>query len=245
MAFKSPVPLGSAVFPYPEGEGVLQFAVLKPDAPYPPRPAEDKDWLSFSASPVRGWNCLPAPAKIMTRGLRILFQPKSKDSPFWRLDGLRLLNRRFADVSRKAAIRVNSGKVAANGEWDAERAEPVSPDKPGIYLMEWQEPQTICGLACKEMEGAVAEIDVWQGAAAGPLPMDGPASDRKSKAPGWRQVATYQQKRRSAEYSHCNKFARYLDGYVDFNETITTRAVRIRIVEPWLDNGPEGDLCIR
>ncbi len=245
LAFKQPVPLGSAVFPYPPGEGVLQFSVLKPDAPYPPRAAEDKDWQPFAASPAPGWNCLPAPPRVMTRGLRILLQPKSKDTPFWRLDGLRLLNRRFADVRPKARIRVSSGKVGVNGEWDAERDEPVSPDKPGIYLIEWKEPQTLCGLAFKEIEGDVAEIDVWQGAATGAVPLEGMACDRKSKAPGWRNTATYKQKRRSAEYSRCNKFARYLDGYVDFNENITTRAVRIRIIAPWLDNGPEGDLCNR
>jgi hypothetical protein len=45
ITFKQPVPLGSIIFPWPDGEGKLQFAVLKPDAPWPPRPARAIRWM--------------------------------------------------------------------------------------------------------------------------------------------------------------------------------------------------------
>ena len=77
--------------------------------------------------------------------------------------------------------------------------------------------------------------------------MNGPALDRKSKETGWRNVATYKQKRRISDYTgNMNRCANYIDGYVEFQETIETVAVRIRITEQWLDNiGPGGTRCRR
>ncbi|HUS57013.1 MAG TPA: hypothetical protein VM141_00035 [Planctomycetota bacterium] len=173
IAFRQPVPLGSIVFPWPAAEGKLQFAALKPDAPYPPRPERDEDWTPFESSGGPGWNCVAAPPKTMTRAVRVLFEPKEKDGKFWRLDGLRLLNRRYSDAARSARVRVSSGEISANGEWDAKRTDPIAPDKPGIYLMEWKENQKLNGLAFKEVDGATAEIDVWQGPVSAELPMDG------------------------------------------------------------------------
>ena len=247
IAFKQPVPLGSIVFPWPTGEGKLQFAALKLDAPYPPRPEQDADWTPFESSGGPGWNCVAAPPRLMTRAVRVLFEPKEKDSKFWRLEGLRLLNRRFASLSASARVRVNSGKVSPTGEWDAERTAAVAPDKPGIYVMDWKALQKLSGLAIKEIDGATAEIDVWQGPAPAEVPMDGPALDRKSKETGWRNVATYKQKRRISDYvAHMNRCANYMDGYVEFQETIETVAVRIRITEQWLDNNsPRGSACRR
>ena len=245
FAFRAPVPLGSVLFPYPTAAGRVRLSVLKPTAPYPPRPDREDDWLPFADAGAPGWVCVPAPPRTMTRALRVQLFPQAKDVPYWRLDGMRLLNARFRDVRAAATIRVNSGVVGARGEWDAQRTAPLAPDQPGLYVMEWPTPQTLAGLAFQEVEGAVTEVDVWQGAATGPVPLDGPACDRLAKDAGWRNVATYRQPRRSAEYRHCNKFARYLDGTVDFRETVTTRAVRLRFTEPWLDNGPDGDLCSR
>ena len=246
IAFQKAVPLGSVVFPWPAGEGNLQLSVLKPDAPYPPRPDRSEDWTPFESSGGPGWNCVTAPPRTMTRAVRILFEPKGKADGFRRLEGMRLLNRRFANLMPSAQVRVSSGKVSAAGEWDAERSAPVAPDKPGVFVMQWKTPQKICGLALKEIDGATAEIDVWQGPVTGDVPLEGAAHDKKSKEPGWRNAATYVQKRRNGDYGGAfNAYACYLDGYVDFGETVETAAVRIRITEQWLDNGPEGGLCRR
>lgn len=240
IAFKQPVPLGSIVFPWPQGEGKVQLAALKPNAPYPPRPDQNDDWIPFESSGGRGWNCVPAPPRLMTRAVRVLFEPKDTSS-FWRLEGLRLLDRRFASLFPSARVRVNSGKVTPTGEWDAERTAAVGPDKPGIYVMDWKEPQKTCGLAIKEIDGATAEIDVWQGAVNGDVPLDGETLDKNSRKPGWRNVAAYTQKRRFSAYGNeMNRFACYMDGYVDFRETIETRAIRIRITGQWLDNGADS-----
>ena len=246
IAFRQPVPLGSLVFPAPEDGVKVRFSILKPNAPYPPRPGEEVDWEALDSQSQPGWNCLPAPRNAMTRALRASFAraTPAKGEWFGRLEGLKLLRRRFTGLNAKAKVRVNSGAVDATGAWDAKRTEAVGREKPGIYVMEWPQAEKLRGLAIKEVDGAVTEIDLWQGPVQGDVPLEGAALDRKSKENGWRNVATYTQKRRSAQYNdECNKFARYMDGCVDFNAEIETRAIRLRVVEQWLDNGPDNAEC--
>lgn len=249
LAFKEPVPIGSVVFPHPGGEAEIRLSVLRPDAPYPPKPNHEAQWVPFPDAPLpERWNCLPAPPNAVTRALRVSFKrnPARNDDWFGRLEGLRVLRRRYADISSTARIRVNSGVVAADGSWDAQRTTALGEDTPGVYVMDWERDQTLSGLAIKEIDGAVTEIDVWQGPVPAQIPLAGPAAGIKdTKAPGWRTVATYKQRRRSAytPSSEMNKLARYLDGVADFNGPVTTRAVRLRVVAPWLDHGNKGAEC--
>ena len=279
IAFKQPVAIGSLVFPYPlAAKEKIDFSVLKPKAPYPPRPGTDRHWIALppTKSGNAAWTCLPAPEGVLTRALRIrftrpgdemddvmeeddeddggadiggLFDKQEKiqigDRQGWlgRLEGLKILRRRFRDVAPLAKVRVNSGTVHKDGAWDAKRTRALWHDDPGIYIMEWAKPQRLAGLAIKEIDGALTQIDVWQGD--GKPSMNGKAHDRKSRAAGWRNVATYRQKRRSAYEPSIerNVHGCYMDGYVDFNEIVTTRAVRLRIVEQWLDNGDKNAEC--
>jgi len=153
-----------------------------------------------------------------------------------RLEGLRILRRRLQNLFSSAKVRVNSGTVAPDGVWDAKRTESLTPQNPGIYLMEWDAPQNLCGVAFREIDGAKTEIDVWTGAETGAIPLDG--------TEGWKTVATYKQARRlfyEPDFNR-NDHARYMDGHVNFDKEIKTRAMRLRVVEQWLDNGdyPHG-----
>jgi len=269
IAFREPVPIGSLVFPVPAGTNRLSLSVLKPTAPYPPRPSEESDWIPFSTAALTpGWTCLPAPPDTRTRAIRIAYtrslraagsvdddvtnllrgdgKPARKEAGwFGRIEGLRVLRRRFENVAPSAQVRVNSGVVAADGSWDARRTTALGPENPGTYVLEWRAPQKLSGLAIKEIDGAVTEVDVWQGPAAGSVPLDGEALDRLSTATGWRHVATYKQPRRSAYYpsADLNKFARYLDGVVEFENEVETRAVRLRVVRQWMDHGDRSAEC--
>jgi hypothetical protein len=245
LAFKTPVTIGTMVFPAPEKETTIRFSVLKADAAYPPKEREEVNWRALDLKAGPGWNCLPAPPDTTTRALRVTFSKAGATGEWYgRLEGLKILLRRFGNLSTTAKVRVNSGQVdATTGVWDAQRKEAVWHDKPGVYLMDWAQPQKVVGLAFKEVDGAVVEIDVWQGPVNGEVPMDGPAVGKKSTANGWRNVAQYKQARRSAEYNNeNNRFARYVDGNVDFREEIVTRAIRLRVTEQWMDNG-EGAAC--
>ena len=161
----------------------------------------------------------------------------ARDDWFGRLEGMRLLRARFENSAPGARVRVNSGVYDSDtGEWDARRQdqEPLSEENPGVFLLEWDKPQTLGGLAIKEIDGEVTKIDVFTG--------DGtPSLDGMD---GWETVAEYRQKRRSYYQPDAgnNAAAIYLDGTVDFGTDVTTKAVRLRVVKQWGEKGgrPEG-----
>lgn len=161
---------------------------------------------------------------------------KATDDRAWlgRLEGLKLLRWRFVNLFSKAKIRVSSGTVdAKTGEWDAQRTAPITPDKPGIYVMDWPEAVAVRGLAVMEIDGKRMEVDVWTGAGA-PADIASPT--------GWEKVGDYTQALRDfhSGFASCNVNARYMDGYVDFGREVKTRALRLRIVEQW--TGSLGDM---
>ena len=255
MGFKDPVAIGSLVFPQPElGDLEFTIGALKPDAPWPPDPRRAKDWLPIALPKLTAWNCVPLPEKLKTRALCLTFsQPGADlmddadveeegltlemdsaedDAGLWgdawggRLEGLRLLRARFENAAPAARVRVSSGAYdPKTGEWDAKRQEPLSEENPGVFLMEWDKPQTLNGLALKEVDGEVTKIDVFSG--------DGEPELTGMK--GWETVAEYLQNRRNfyqpGAENNCD--ALYLDGTVDFGKDVTTKAVRLRVVKQW------------
>lgn len=169
-------------------------------------------------------------------------EPGSKAAHwFARFEGVKLLRRRFTDITAEAKVRVNSGEVNKQGEWDAQRTTALSPDDPGIYVLQWTKPQSVAALAIKEIDGAVTEVDVWDDKAApgGEVPL--------ADAPQWKHVATYRQSRRDAYEPSFdrNDNARYLDGYVSLGSEVSTRAVRLRVVSQWADNSDRGTASLR
>jgi hypothetical protein len=155
-------------------------------------------------------------------------RPKSADGVWLgRLEGMKLLARRFASLAPTAAIRVNSGKLDKDGAWDAQRTAPVSEGNPGIYLMEWREPQPVRGLAVKQMHAKRAVVEAYTGTE--PVPP-------LASAEGWEKVGEFTQARHyhHSGFKDYNGTARYLDSYVDFGREVRTRAVRLRVVEQFL-----------
>ncbi len=283
VAFREPTPLGSVVLPCVGPEYQVEMSVLRADAPYPPNPRRDADWVRCPEQPRPGWACIPMPEQTRTRGLRLrvrlakdaaednaiddlltadasqdpaeidLDSPKSGDKPgskatatagwFARFEGMKLLRRRFTNVTPQAKVRVNSGQINPQGVWDAQRDEALSPENPGIYVLEWEKLQSLAGLAIKEIDGALTEIDVWDESATVPdgesVPLTGTA--------GWRPIARYEQARRDS-YEPAferNDAALYMDGYVAFGGEVATRAVRLRVVSQWADNGQRGTASLR
>ncbi|WP_020474723.1 hypothetical protein [Zavarzinella formosa] len=276
LAFKKPVPVGSAVFPRPVEPGVtMTISALKPSAPYPPNPDDNSQWQAWTGEAKSPWDAIPAPPGIETRAIRLTFskgeKPKDDDiidrvlddkkpkdgfpdldrkpqsggtllefggKDKWkvRLEGMRLLRRRYENVAGKATVRVSSGEVAADGVWDAKRTAPLTEADPAVYLLEWPAEQSLRGLAVKEIDGELTKVDVYTG----------PAGTRPTMTgmDGWKTVAEYTQSRREwyhPDDSH-NSRAKYLDGTIDFGKEVRTTAVRLRVVKQWSDNGPRGTL---
>ena len=150
------------------------------------------------------------------------------------VEGMRLLRMRLASLP-PGSVRVSSGRYDGNtGEWDAERTEPLSPDDPAIFMMAWDKTQSVRGLAIKEIDGELTEIDAWAG--------DGPP-ELKGDA-GWQKIAQYRQRRRNHYQPDGgnNAAALYIDGMVDFGRDVPARAIRLRVVKQWGEQPgrPEG-----
>lgn len=264
LAFNKPVPIGSFVFPLPEEKDlVMHISVLKPDGSYPPVPGREKDWNRVWKGTGKGWMVIPAPDKTETRAIRLSFDKgldeleeteleeespgdieKATESdqgskkPAWRaqLEGMKLLRHRFKNLFPTCRVKVSSGTVTPEGEWDAQRSLPLTSDDPGIYMMEWDTPQAIRGLAIKEIDGRFTEIDAWLG--------EGTPDMKADK--GWEKVARYEQPLRyyySPDQGH-NSSARYIDGYVDFGREVKTRALRLRVVEQWMWKEEDRAGCV-
>ena len=151
------------------------------------------------------------------------------------LDGMALLRRRFRNLFPTARIHVNSGVLdRKTGQWDAKREEILWPDNPGMYVLEWDKPQDLAGLAIKELDASVTYIDVYTGPDNKPVDLwqEGVAKQTGDK---WRCVAEYRQPVRGGALNSLanNSLARYLEGFVNFGREIRTRAVRLRLSEQW------------
>jgi len=151
-----------------------------------------------------------------------------------RIEGMRLLRRRYENLFSNATVRVNSGAVGKDGVWVAQRTEPLSPEAPAIYMLEWKQAQKVRGLAIKEVDGERTEIDAWTGPAEGPVEIGGTAN--------WEKVGAFTSRRRMQHpnFAGHNAKARYLDEMVDFGREVTARALRLRVVSQFAAPTREG-----
>lgn len=242
VALERETPIGSFSFPLPETKRLrLLISVLKPSAVYPPNPNDESQWTRIYQGSGKGWMVVPAPEETLTRAVRLSFDfgldefdeallgdKNTKGKAAWsaQLEGMKILRRRFENLYPTCKVTVNSGTVTPEGEWDAGRNEALSPENPGLFMMEWGAAQPIRGLAIKEIDGRFTDIEAWTGTGAPNL----------NATDGWEKLATYEQKLRyyyQPDQDH-NSGARYMDGYVDFGREVTTRALRLRVTEQWM-----------
>ena len=269
LSFSHPVPVGSLVFPMPEGAKVqMHISVLKATATLPLFPRKDSQWTEIWKGTGAGWMVVPAPPNTLTRAIRLSFDHGQTDvenegvdahsddpdaslsddagnndvltGPQWqaKLEGMKILRRRFTNLFPSCKVTVSSGKVTPTGEWDAARTAPLTTADPGIYQMTWDTAQHLRGLAIKEIDGKQTDIDAWTGPDGVPVDMH----DTKN----WTNVASYtQQLRYTYNPDQFNNFrARYIDGYVDFGREVVTRALRLRVVEQWMWKGEGREGCV-
>jgi hypothetical protein len=262
LTFTRPVPVGSLVFPLPDDPKLrVRLSVLNKDGELLPR--RDSQWTEIFAGKGPGWTVATAPPNTLTRALRVTFDHGEADvedegldarlddpeaveddnaltGPQWqaKLEGMKLLRRRFTNLFGTCKVTVSSGKVSPTGEWDAARTAPLTTVDPAIYMMAWDAPQRLRGLAIKEIDGKHTEIDMWTGPEGTPVEM----RDEKH----WTRIAGYDQVLRyyyNPDQDHNSK-ARYMDGYVDFGREVTTKALRLRVVEQWMWKADDRSGCV-
>ena len=254
LALKKEVPLGSLVLP----AGTVQAYALRPGQPVPPEfiPPETPDQVGAVAKTTAPKVDLLGDSKSddLLDDLKPRFDPKiwmplkraSTDrddiaiaeqptstrlivfsgSELGALDFSLFLERRFRNATPEAKPLVLEGKPTKSGGWQflRDKERPLSYGDPAVAGFVWSQPKSLRGFfLSKPTEWSATAVDVWVGPAE--TPIDAAALRDNSH---WQQVHLHQQTKNHIKLNwHTN---RVIVG--DFGETLATRAVRIRVVEP-------------
>ena len=218
LAFTEPQAIGTVILP-----DAVEVSALRADAAYPGDLDNDSQWFPFAA----GEGCLrtlTAPAgQASTRALRFTF--RNAGGKPWRgaLRGAHLLPRRFENVTGGAIFTAGSGKVGDDGKWETVQEKPITPEAPATLVVTWPEKRTWRGLA---LLGAFAKriaVDAYTGS-----DDVAPASAPES---AWSKVG---------ELTPALRWRpNYADDYFDAGRDVTTRAIRLRVVEPWVNENTD------
>jgi hypothetical protein len=143
-----------------------------------------------------------------------------------RLDYGLLLDRRYRDAASRAKFIVNEGAMLKNGRWRFQRpsTRPISFSDPVTATLVWDQPTSLRGcVVLRPLEWSGLAIDVWTGPTDQPLTEQALADDTQ-----WREVHQHRQNRNHIKFSwHTNRVVT-----ADFGEVVSTRALRLRYVEP-------------
>ena len=242
IGWKTPITVGSVLV-----RAGGQVSMLRPTATYPGDLADESQWTPAERITPPAANPKAAdeqyvlwtfPKAAATRALRFTHTAKPVDSRFagW-LGGAYVLSQRMANVAPAAVATSDAnGEVAArindesaNNTWNAWDNGPdggrqaVSPQHPVDLLLVWRQPVAIRALAALWAGFAVAEVQSFQGPAGRP-PRGAADSD-------WRTVAHW----KGLE----NQYPRGLGvNWLDLGETLTTRAIRLRITQATKESHP-------
>ena len=218
LAFTEPQAIGTLILP-----DAVEVSALKQEAAFPGDLNDDNQWIPFTAAPGALRLLTAPPGQAQTRALRFTFR-NAGDKP-WRgaLRGAQLLPRRFESVNAGAAFTASSGKVGPDGKWDTTCEKPISPEHPATLVVTWPEERTWRGLALLNAFAKRIAVDAYTGPA-GVVPADAPAS-------AWSQVGELRPVLRWRPM--------YSDDYFDAGRDLTSRAIRLRVVEPWVRENTE------
>jgi len=235
LAFNTPQPVGTIITPQN-----LTISALKPDAVYPGDTANENDWIPISnaimpkekpyyfAIPQVGMYVYTAPANMTTRALRFTYIGRKDENitrPFGgSLMGAMITSRRFANILPGAVLTVSSGQVSPIGAWNAALDnQPITAANPTTLTAVWQEAKTFRGMAFLNFFAKRAEIDIFTGN----------ATDDPTKAPdtAWQKIGEVTPEVRWRPS--------YSDDYFDTGKDMTTRAIRLRVVEPLVNENAD------
>ncbi len=212
LAFLTPQPIGSFISPKE-----MEMSVLKPEAAYPGDLTNDDQWIAMQAGQQQGLRVYTAPESTISRAIRFTFRKPKVDGQPWNADlsGGLLLAHRFQNALAGAKITASSGVVKADGSWSTVQQTPITIENPATLTITWPEARTFRGLGFLNFFAKRAEISMLKKADADPataLETDWTVLGDISPAVRWRPA--------------------YSDDYFDAGKDITTRAIRLRVLEP-------------
>jgi hypothetical protein len=232
VGFLRAVPVGTVLT---RGD-VTRVSVLRADAAYPGDVARDAEWIEAARGGTGELALWVLPPGTKTRALRFTTdEPESREPTAGLLVGASVLVERLVNLAPDAtalasshedlAGRLNDGSYNLVDPWDDDdgaRARPLSPDRPEWVMLVWPERVPLRGLGVFFPFVGKAEVQVYTGP-------DG-LHPREADERRWRTVATP-----SLPNTHPAALA---PAWIDFERTVATRAVRLRLVAPVADEGP-------
>ncbi|HVU51283.1 MAG TPA: hypothetical protein VHL80_11385, partial [Polyangia bacterium] len=231
VGFLRAVPVGTVLT---RGD-LTRVSVLRPDAAYPGDVARDADWIEAARGGTGELALWVLPPGTKTRALRFTAdEPESAEPTAGSLTGASVLVERLANLAPDAtalasshealAGRLNDGSYDQFSPWDDDdggRAQALSPARPEWVMLVWPARVPLRGLGVFFPFVGKAEVQVYTGP-------DG-LHPREADERRWRTLATP---------SFPNTYPDALvPAWIDFEQTISTRAVRLRLVAPVADEG--------
>lgn len=232
VAFKKPVTLGSLMIP---DAGIKVFALkpgtkLSDDAPADAGPDDpggnadinaggdkfnEDDWLPL---PVTGKPGLPGIALAPAGGLQTTALRFKTTRLIWCL----AMGRRFADLAPQAERIIEEGTPSAHGGWQVERSSktPITIYTPAMMALQWKTPVSLRGVSLTYPVASTTAVDYW----VGPADKDVKAALHDDNC--WKEAGLIQ----PVQFSWSSHLGTVR--CVDFGGSITTRAVRVRALEP-------------
>jgi len=231
VGFVRAVPVGTVLT---RGD-ISRVSVLRADAAYPGDVARDADWIEATRGSAGELSLWALPPGTATRALRFTAdKPESAEPAAGLLLGASAFVERLANLAPDAtalasshealAGRLNDGSFDLFAGWDDDdgaRSRPLSPDDPEWVMLVWPARVPLRGLGVFNPFVGKVEVQVYTGP-------DG-LHPREAEERRWRTVAAP---------SLPNTHPDALDpAWIDFERTISTRAVRLRLVAPVADEG--------
>jgi hypothetical protein len=231
VGFLRAVPVGTVLT---RGD-MTRVSVLRADAAYPGDVARDADWVEAACERAGELSLWVLPPGTKTRALRFTTEkPDSPEPAGGLLVGASVFVERLANLAPDATVlasshealagRLNDGAYNLLDPWDDDdgaRARPLAPDHPEWIMFVWPQRVPLRGLGVFFPFVGKAEVQVYTGP-------DG-LHPREADERRWKTVATP---------SFPNKHPEALaPAWIDFERTVATRAVRLRLVAPVADEG--------
>ncbi len=223
VGLRQPVGVGTVLT-----RGTLSgLSVLKPTAPYPGDLGDDRQWTPAARMQDGDLSVWVLPPGTTNRAFRLTCDsPVGARPQAGALLGMYVLSERYQNLAPEAfafasrnsagAAKLADGSSAGWDNGDQPRRPPIAPDQPEWVACVWPRPVTVRGLCAVRAVFGQAEVQSYVG------PAD--RHPREAAESDWQTVATATCAHRSPESFNLNWF--------DFGRTVTTRAIRLRILSP-------------
>ncbi|MBS3764543.1 MAG: hypothetical protein KGZ25_14690, partial [Planctomycetes bacterium] len=227
LGFKRKIPVGTV---FARGGG--QLSVLKPEAPYPGDPGQENHWQKATRVHEGEYSLWILPPNTATRALRFSQESRGRMKVKFQghLSGVYILKERLINLAPEADIIASTNQKKArflndhsrggwHGVWEnewQERSKTISDKSPESLMLLWPTEVELRGLCALWAGFSRVQVACYKGPEK--------VHPREAEAEHWQNLGDFK-----VDHQYPRRFA---PNWLDFGETIKTRAVRLTITEP-------------